>query len=124
MLCPKRCQLIKHGFFKTFLYFSFVLIYKVTTAKINSSKYIILEKNIILYYDTVLLLLPKNCVANDDPCFLAWSQCPASGILLTDFYLAFFSERNRMLHRMRIQMCNAGIDDQKCILTTVLWENI
>lgn len=69
-------------------------------------------------------MLPKNCVANDDLCFLAWSQCPASGILLTDFYLAFFSERNRIFHRMRIQMCNAGIDDQKCILTTVLRENI
>ena len=44
MLCPKRCQLIKHGLFKTYLYFSTVLIYKVTTAKINSSKYMILEK--------------------------------------------------------------------------------
>ena len=44
MLCPKPCQLIKHGLFKTYLYFSTVLIYKVTTAKINSSKYIILEK--------------------------------------------------------------------------------
>ena len=62
MFRQKRHQIIKHGFVKTYLYFSAILIYKTTTTttNISSSGYIMLEKNIILYYGTVLIMLPKK----------------------------------------------------------------
>ena len=45
MFCQKCHQIIKHGFVQTYLYFSTILIYRTTTANINSSEYIMPEKN-------------------------------------------------------------------------------
>ena len=46
MFGQKRHQIIKHGFVKTYFYFLAILIYKTTTANINSSEYIMLEKTL------------------------------------------------------------------------------
>ena len=46
MFRQKRHEIIKHGFVKTYLYFSTILIYKTATTNINSSEYIMLEKTL------------------------------------------------------------------------------
>ena len=48
MFRQKRHQIIKHGFVKTYLCFSAILIYKTTTTttNISSSGYIMLEKTL------------------------------------------------------------------------------
>ena len=68
-------------------------------------------------------MLPKNHRENDDSCFLAWYQC-----------LAFYSQSSLLQHLFPkeikcfiecvFECVNAGIANQKYILTTVLQENI
>ena len=61
MFHQKRHHIIKHELVKTYLYFSTILNDKTTTAtNVNSSEYKMLEKNIILYYGILLIMLPKK----------------------------------------------------------------
>ena len=68
----------------------------------------------------------KNPSKNDEPCFSAYSQYAASGILFTKqiFGWPFFQREIECFIECLVEYVNARINDQKYILTTVLRENI
>ena len=71
-------------------------------------------------------MLPKNCSKNNEPCFSAYSQYTASGILFTNqiFGWQCFQREIECFIECLFECVNAGIDDQKYIFITVLRENI
>ena len=71
-------------------------------------------------------MLPKKRSKNHEPCFSAYSQYAASGILFTKqiFGWYFFQREMEGFIECLVKCVNAGIKDQKYILITVLRENI
>ena len=118
---PNNKAWICQKLFVFFYYFD----YKTTTANLNSSEYIMLEKTSFVmaqfsqYYG-------KNRSENNKPCFSAYSQYAGSGILVTKqiFGWHFFQKEIECLIECLVKCVNAKIDDQKYILKTVLQENI
>ena len=126
MFRQKPHQIIKGRFIKAYLYFSTILIYKTTTTNINFSEYIMLEKTFSFIMAQFLLCYQKNRSKNDEPCFSAYSKYAASGILFTKqiFRWHFFQRDIKCFIECLVEYVNAGIDDKKYILITILQENI
>ena len=117
MFCQKHHQIIKHGYVKTYLRFSTILIYNwIYNAR----------KNIVLYFGTVIIMVPKSPSKNDEPSFSAYSQYAAFGILFTKqiFGWHFFQREIECFIECLVECVQAIINNQKYILITVLRENI
>ena len=114
------------------LIYKTILIYKTTTATatatatttINSSEFM-LEKTLCFIMAQFLKCYQKNCSGNDEPFFCLLPVCCLLFYSQSRFLAGIFFQREiECFIECLVECVNAGIDDQKYILTTVLQENI
>ena len=112
------------------LIYKTILIYKTATATatatttINSSEYM-LEKTLCFIMAQFLKCYQKNRSGNDEPFFCLLPVCCLLFYSQSRFLAGIFFQREiECFIECLVECVNAGIDDQKYILTTVLQENI